>query len=88
MPAPFVISSDTDYVAMGHYADLLARTLTNMRDYYASSALAAPAVCDLQQIEIVTTRLAGQIRECTLSMRSAFTVAYTAQQPAASKGTV
>ena len=63
---PFIISSETDYHAMGHYADLLSRTLTGMRDYYKSKSVAAAAVCDLQQIETVLTRLAAQIRECIL----------------------
>ncbi|EJD35558.1 hypothetical protein AURDEDRAFT_188689 [Auricularia subglabra TFB-10046 SS5] len=60
-PAPFVISPETDYVAMGHSADLLARTLTSTRDYLTSTARAAKWICDLQQIETNLARLAGQI---------------------------
>ena len=62
-PAPFVISPATDYIAMGHSADLLARALTSTRDYLTSPALATTWVCDLQQIETLISRLAAQIRE-------------------------
>lgn len=58
--APFVICAKTDYHAMGHYVDLLARSLMNIVDYYTAKS-PAPA-CDLEQTLRLLKRLSEKLR--------------------------